>query len=224
MTPRAVVETAVGRGLGLIAVCDHNSAENVEAAIAAAESLPISVLPGMEITTSEEVHILGIFETCQAALAMQETVYQHLTPGENNERLFGYQFVLDKDDYVISENKRLLIGATDLSIDRVVSAIHDLSGLAIAAHIDRERFGLLYQLGFMPEALQLDAVELTSNASLGDVSERFGCSISLPAVRDSDAHLPGDIGKHRTEFEVEAPTFSEIRMALQRREGRNIIN
>ncbi len=224
MTPKMIVETALSRGLGLIAVCDHNSAENVEATVAAAESLPLSVLPGIEITTAEEVHVLGIFETCQAALAIQEIVYQHLTPGQNDERLFGYQFVVDQYDYVVSENKRLLIGATDLSIDHVAGAIRDLEGLVVAAHIERDRFGLLYQLGFVPDSLQLDAVELTSETTLREVGEKFGCSLGLPVVHDSDAHFREDIGKLATEFRVQAPTLSEIKMALQRVGGREVIN
>jgi len=224
MTPKTIVETALSRGLGLIAVCDHNSAENVEAAVAAAESLPLSVLPGLEITTAEEVHVLGIFETCQAALAIQEIVYEHLTPGQNDERLFGYQFVVDQYDYVVSENTRLLIGATDLSIDQVAGTIRDLEGLVVAAHIERERFGLLYQLGFVPDSLQLDAVELTSKATLKDVGDRFNCSLDLPVVHDSDAHFKEDIGKLATEFRVQAPTLSEIGMALRRVGGREVIN
>ena len=224
MTPRAVVEAALGRGLSLIAICDHNSAENVEAAVLAAESLPLSVLPGMEITTAEEVHVLGIFESCRSALAIQEIVYEHLTPGRNDERLFGSQFVVDQYDYVTSENERLLIGATDLSIDQVVESIHDLGGLAIASHIQRERFGLLYQLGFVPDSLSLDAVELTSKTTLKEVGDRFGCSLSLPVVYDSDAHFRQDIGKIATEFAVLAPTFSEIVMALRGAEGRRLIN
>jgi len=223
MTPKTVVETALSRGLDLIAICDHNSVENVGAAVAAAESSPLSVLPGIEITTEEEVHVLGIFETCQAALAVQKIVYEHLSPGPNDERLFGYQFAVDQYDYVVSENKRLLIGATDLPIDHVVQAIRDLKGLAVAAHIDRERFGLLYQLGFVPDSLQLDAVELTSKTTLKDVEDRFGCRLDFPVVYDSDAHFKEDIGKLATEFRVEAPTLSEIRMALRRVGGREII-
>ena len=224
MTPRAVVEAALGRGLSLIAICDHNSAENVEAGVAAAESLPLSVLPGMEITTAEEVHILGIFESCRSALSIQEIVYKHLTPGRNDERLFGSQFVVDRHDYVTSENKRLLIGATDLSIDQVVESIHDLGGLAIAAHVQRERFGLLYQLGFVPDSLSLDAVELTSKTTLKEVGDRFGCSLEFPVIYDSDAHFREDIGKLATEFAVLAPTLSEIMMALRGAEGRRLIN
>ncbi|MBN2209483.1 MAG: PHP domain-containing protein [Candidatus Coatesbacteria bacterium] len=223
MTPRAVVETALGRGLSLIAICDHNSAENVESAVLAAESLPLSVLPGMEVTSAEEVHVLGIFESPKSALALQEIVYKHLTPGRNDERLFGYQFVVDQYDYVTSENERLLTGATDLSIDQVVESIHDLGGLAIASHIQRERFGLLYQLGFVPDSLSLDAVELTSKTTLKEVGDRFGCSLEFPVVYDSDAHFMEDIGKLRTEFAVLAPTFSEIALALRGAEGRQIV-
>ena len=224
MTPRTIVKTAIDRGLGLIAITDHNSAQNVEATIAAAEALPISVLPGIEITTEEEVHLLGLFDSCQSALAIQGIVYEHLTPGLNNEKLFGYQYVVDQDDFVIKENKRLLIGATNLAVDHVASSIHAFGGLCIAAHIERVRFGLLYQLGFIPEGLQLDAVELTSDISVSRIAQSFGCPIDVPVVYDSDAHYPIDVGRMTTTFEVEAPTLSEIKMALRGAEGRQLIN
>ncbi|MCD6328200.1 PHP domain-containing protein [bacterium] len=224
MTPKTIVEAALKRGLGLIAISDHNSAENVEAAVAAAESLPLSVLPGIEITSAEEVHVLGIFETCKSALEVQQVVYEHLISGQNDEKLFGYQFAVDQFDYVVSENERLLIGATDMSVDQVVAAVHKLGGLAVAAHIERERFGLLYQLGFMPESLELDAVELTSKTTLKEVRDRFGCTLDFPVLRDSDAHFKEDIGKFSNELVVEAPTLAEIRMALRGVEGRQLIN
>ncbi|RLC46600.1 MAG: histidinol-phosphatase [Candidatus Coatesbacteria bacterium] len=223
MTPKTVVKTALDRGLGLIAITDHNSTQNVEATVAAAEALPLSVLLGIEITTQEEVHLLGLFDNCQSALAIQEIVYKHLTPGINDEKLFGYQYVVDQDDYVIEENKRLLTGATNLAVDRVASSVQALGGLCIAAHIQRERFGLLYQLGFIPEKLAIDAVEITSDVSLLQVAKRFGCSIDFPVVYDSDAHYPDDIGKMTTTFEVEATTISELKMALKGISGRRII-
>lgn len=220
MTPRAIIAKAIERGLGMIAISDHNSAENVEAAIAAADSTSLTIIPGMEITSSEEVHILGLFDSVTAAQGVQKVIYEHLNPGQNNEEFFGSQYVVDKDDYVISENKRLLIGATDLSVSEVVETIHKFSGLAVAAHIDRERFGLLYQLGFLPEGLELDAVELTGNSKLSEVEEKFRCSIDLPQICDSDSHFLDDIGRRTTEFLVEAPTLSEIRLALKGIDGR----
>ena len=139
MTPEAIVATAASRGLDVIAICDHNSAENVRAVAAAAEGRTLTVMGGMEITSREEVHVLGLFDGSDAAAldALERIVYENL-PGENDEATFGEQTVYGEDGSVVGRNTHLLIGATTLSLERVVEAIRDLGGVAIASHIDRE--------------------------------------------------------------------------------------
>ena len=215
MSPPAVVRTARERGLDLIAVCDHNSAENVGAASRAAQNTGLAVIGGMEISTREEVHVLGIFEDDRALGSAQEIVYENLM-GENDPETFGEQLVMNEWGEVVRHNGRLLIGATGLSLKEVVWTIHRLGGVAIAAHVDRPRFSVMSQLGFIPAGLGLDGVEVCSDewpAVAGD----------LPVVRSSDAHRPEEIGSRYTRFLVENPTASEIGMALRRTEGRRIL-
>ena len=114
MTPRAIVRTALDKGLDMIAVCDHNSARNAAAALRAAAGSNLTVIPGIEITSSEEVHVLGLFPSETEAEAVQEEVYARLI-GENKEEVFGYQVVVDEFDDVEDLDQRLLIGATTLS-------------------------------------------------------------------------------------------------------------
>lgn len=215
MSPPAVVRQGRQRGLHLIAVCDHNSAENVEAAARAAQNTGLAVIGGMEISTREEVHVLGIFEDDGALASAQEVVYENLS-GQNAPDMFGEQFVMDERGEVVRHNDRLLIGATRLSLEEVVGTIHRLGGVAIAAHVDRPSFSVISQLGFIPEGLGLDAVEV--------------CSDDLPAlpqdlavVRSSDAHRLAEIGSRQTHFLVERPTASEIGMALWGIKGRRIV-
>jgi hypothetical protein len=199
----------------LIAICDHNSAENVEAVSRAAEKVNLAVIGGMEITSREEVHVLGLFDDDGRLNAAQSAVYDHL-PGENDPDTFGEQTVMDVEDNVIGHNPRLLIGATDLTLDEVVRTVHAFDGLAIAAHVDRPSFSVLSQLGFIPEGLGLDGVE----ACAGPVPS---LPANLPVIRSSDAHRPDDIGARHTCFLVERPTKSEIGMALKRVGGRRIL-
>jgi PHP family Zn ribbon phosphoesterase len=117
---------------------------------------------------------------------------------------------------VTGENRRLLIGATDLPLGEVVRTIHGLGGMAIAAHVDRPSFSLISQLGFVPPGLQVDGVEVCSDA-LPALPQR------LSVVRSSDAHRPEEIGSRYTLFLLESPTASEIEMALRRIEGRRIL-
>ena len=215
MSPPAVVRRGREKGLHVIAVCDHNSAENVEAAIHASEDAGLAVIGGMEITTREEVHVLGLFKDDRALQSAQEVVYENLR-GENDPETFGEQWVMNERGEVVRHSGRLLIGATGLSLEEVVQTIHRLGGLAIAAHVDRPRFSLISQLGFVPAGLGLDGVEACSDKPPAVPED-------LAVVRSSDAHRLEEIGSRYTRFLVERPTVSEIGMALRRIDGRRIV-
>ena len=222
MTPREIVAHARERGLHIIAITDHNSAENVEATSRVASGTGLLVLAGMEISSSEEVHILGLFESPDQARCMQDVVYAHLPSGENDERLYGHQIIVNEDNEVLGFNKRLLIGATDLSAHEIVNLISSFGGISIASHIDREAFSVLSQLGFIPEDLRFDAVELSPLIRRGEAEKRFDTLRKFPSVSFSDAHHVTDIGKRSTTFTMRAPTFYEITQALSHRNGRGL--
>ena len=146
-------------------------------------------------------------------------VFENL-PGQNYEDVFGLQVIASHDDYVDGYNKRLLIGATTLSLEQVVTLIHDNGGLAIAAHIDRESFSIVGQLGFVPGDLPLDAVEISARGVNADaVPERC---IGFPMVTGSDAHHLEDIGRVRTTLTAAEATFEEFGLALKGVDGRAV--
>jgi len=221
MSPIAIVRQALGIGLQIIAVCDHNTVENAAAVGRAAKGSGLTVLPGMEICTSEEVHIAAIFGDMTEASMMQTVVYEHLE-GENDEDAFGKQQVVDENGLVLGFNRRLLIGATKLSIEETVESIHSHNGLAVAAHIDREGFGIIGQLGFIPEELKLNALELSPRIAPEEAKSRFARYDKYPFICTSDAHYLTDVGTGMTTFNLEQPSFSELRMALGGEAGRSI--
>ena len=149
MSPKRIVQQSLEVGLDLIAICDHNTAENVGVAMCEGEKQGVHVLPGMEVCSKEEVHILALFEKLAQALEMQEYVYANL-PGENNPDVFGCQVVANENDEVLGENPRLLIGATRLGLHGIVEKIHLLGGLSLCSHVDRPAYGVINQLGFIP--------------------------------------------------------------------------
>lgn len=223
MTPARIVQTASARGLSIIAVTDHNSAENIPYVQKAAENTGVSVLAGIEVTSSEEVHIIALFERAETALKMQEKIYNHLPPLENDDRVFGQQVVVNEADEVITFNRRLLIGSTELNTQSVLDTIRSLGGISIASHIDREAFGILSQLGFIPGGLDLDALEISPKTDRKTAEKVFMEYRSFPWVTSSDAHHPRDIGRKQTGFIVEAPTFLEVASALKGRNGRKVL-
>jgi PHP family Zn ribbon phosphoesterase len=222
MTPRAIVRAALERGLDMIAICDHNSARNTAAASRAARGGSLTVLPGIEVSSSEEIHILGLFESDEAAEQMQDEVYARL-PGQNDEDVFGYQVVVDEDDQVEDLDQRLLIGASTLGVERVVDLIHRLGGLAVASHVDREGFGIFGQLGFIPDNLELDALEVSRLADYQSVRARHRQSRDYALITSSDAHYLEDIGVVSTRALMAEPTFQELKLALTSSDGRRIV-
>jgi len=219
MSPKKIIENSLEKNLDIIGICDHNSAENAEAVIKAAYGKEIRVLPGMEICSKEEVHILSFFETTKQALLMQDYVYDNL-PGKNSPERFGYQIVADENDEVSGENERLLIGATTLKLKELVDKIKFFNGLCIAAHVDRPAFGIISQLGFIPPDLALDAVEISWRVKPAEAIMQIPDIKRFPFIVSSDAHFPADIGKATTGFFMAEPTIEEIRLALNVKDGR----
>ncbi|MBE0432163.1 PHP domain-containing protein [candidate division WOR-3 bacterium] len=223
MSPLRIVQAALARRLDVIAICDHNSAENVQAAMNAARGTDLSVCPAMEITSAEEVHVIGLFADAGAVLNMQKKVYDNLSSGKNDERLFGEQIIVNEADEIMGYSDRLLIGATSISIEEVIAGIHELGGLAIASHIDREAYSILGQLGFIPENLPLDALEVSSRIESNQAKHLFSQISAHPVITSSDAHNLDEIGKGVTIFQVERPTIDEMRHALRNENGRRVL-
>lgn len=221
MSPTAIVKEAKKRNLQIIGICDHNSVENVEAVRKAGERQRLAVMGGIEITSREEVHILGLFSKKTALRNIQDMVYKNLS-GENDENLFGEQIITDEYDRVIGSNKRLLIGASRLPVEEIVDAIHGLGGLAIASHIDRQSFSIIGQLGFVPRGLTLDALEISPLASR-EKRCSFSQEYDLPLVTFSDAHCLDDIGRSFSSFLMGGTSIEEIKKALMGKDGRKVI-
>ncbi len=222
MTPKAIVRTALEKGLDMIAICDHNSARNAAATRRAAVDANLAVIPGIEITSSEEVHVLGLFESEIESDAVQEDIYAHLF-GENKEEVFGYQVVVDEFDDVEDLDQRLLIGATTLTTEKVANLIHRFHGLSIASHVDRQGFGLFNQLGFIPENLKLDALEVSKFSNFEKVRAEFPQTRRYPLITSSDAHYLKDIGSALILAKMAEPSFAELKKALAGQEGRAIL-
>lgn len=222
MSPRTIVTTAIKKEIDIIAITDHNSAENVIAARKAAKNTGLTVLAGMEMTTSEEAHILALFDDLESISKLQEIVYSNLMPGVNDEKRFGEQIVVNEKDEVLDFNKRLLIAATDLSVYSAVNTIHSLGGLAIASHVDKDVFSIISQLGFIPDNLKFNALEMSVHIDRKQADALFALYNSYPWISSSDAHYLADIGKRTTTFIMNEPTTADMASALNNIGGRRV--
>ncbi|MEE9523590.1 MAG: PHP domain-containing protein [Thermodesulfovibrionales bacterium] len=215
MTPSKIVIKALDAGLDIIAISDHNSAENVEVAIEIAQEHNITVLPAMEITTSEEVHLLALFGNLDDCLNVQKEVHRSIFRVPLYKHDETSQPVVNKKDEILSFNPLPLINATDIPLALIVDLIHNNNGLAVACHIDREAFSIISQLGFIPSGLPLDAVEVSYHVSSDEEAKNFLTGQYYSIASFSDAHYLPDIGRRTTEFYLENPTIHEISMSLR---------
>jgi hypothetical protein len=222
MTPPAIVARALAEGLHMIAVCDHNSARNV-AAVQAAAGDHLCVLAGMEITSAEECHVVGLFPTATAAEAAGAELAAALPRiHDGYELYFVEQHVLAADGTELERETLALATATPLDLSAVVALVHRHDGIAVAAHIDRPSFGVIGQLGFFPTDAGFDGVELSRHVPPGSQRQAEFTAYGLPIIRASDAHYLDDIGAARTLLHCETPCFAELALALAHQEGRSV--
>ena len=221
MLPELIVKRAQEQGTQIIAVTDHNSAENVASVINAARGTGVTVLPGMEVQTREEVHVVTLFDTLEQVASWQEQVYASLPPLKNDEAAFGEQLVLDADGEPAGYLDRLLLASTSFSVEDVVRRVSDLDGICIPAHVDRTAYSIISNLGFIPPELDVVGVEISHNIGPIEARERFPQLKRYSLVASSDAHRLRDMIR-RTTLKMASATVAEISLALAGEEGRGV--
>lgn len=196
MTPNNIVNMAILKGLDAIAVTDHNSCDNLPAVITAADE-NIIILPGMEIQTIEEVHVLGYFPDYNKIKAFDNELKLHLSNMKNKPDFFGRQIIFDAEDNEIGERKEMLINSVDLSIEDVTDMVRNYGGVVIPAHIERQVNGIISQLGFIPRHLNYDTIEV-SHMGVNPFPENL-----YNVIKSSDAHHLGSIMEKEFFIDVE---------------------
>lgn len=222
MSPVNIVSLAKKRGLDIIGITDHNSTKQCKLVWELGQKLGLVVIPGCEMTSREEVHCLGLFENFDALNKFQKYIDQHLTFIPHNSALFGYQVVVDKDENILEELDHYLGASLDVSIEEIEQKVHELSGIFIPAHIDRPRNSLFSQLGFFPPELKVEALQISKLADELTVRSKYKIGAEITLVKFSDSHFPDDLGKAYSIFEMEEPSFNELRKALLGLDGRSV--
>ncbi len=198
MTPNNIVNMAALCGLDVIALCDHNSCGNCEAVLkAAAKNCPnMMVLPGMELETAEEIHVLCLFADLNDALAFEKIVRAARSPIENRPDIYGRQVLRDENDELIGFEPKLLVTAASIPIDSVPALVRKHNGAAIPAHIDRESNSIISNLGFLSPDMDFQTIELSKKLFSPKKAEFLEKNrlMRYNVLLDSDAHYLEDIG------------------------------
>jgi PHP family Zn ribbon phosphoesterase len=220
-----IVGAARAAGIDVIAISDHNSSDNYPAISERAEGNP-AVLPGIEVQTAEDIHVVAVFPDYQLVTAFQSwlwKVWAKMPPTANDPDIFGDQVVIDKDDGIVRMEDVLLVQGVGYDVDAVVRKIRDAGGLAILAHVDRPAFSYPAVLGPFPEDYPADAFELSWRLDSAEASEWRRRYPSRTFIRSSDSHMLESLGRgHCTKMYLEAPTFDEIKLALLGAGGRRV--
>ena len=221
MTPRNIIRHAVEAGIDIVAITDHNAGDNVEAAFRAAVGTGVTVLPGMEVETSEEAHILTLFDKMSSFAKWREFVEAHRTDLLNNENRLGAQFIVDEEDNLIRSETVMLLAALKADVAIITAVVRELGGICVASHVDRPAYSLIGQLGFIPADVHLAAVEVSRVTPLEKARLLMPAIRGYPIIVSSDGHTVDDfLSGPKTIFFMEAPTIVEIRQALSGENGR----
>lgn len=206
MTPQNIVNMSKIMGYDVIALTDHNTSRNCPAVMKAGKEAGLMVIAGMELCTSEEVHIVCLFPDLEKAMAFSDYVYTTLPPVKNKPSIFGDQLICDENDNVIGTEEKLLITASSISCMKVVETVKKYGGICYPAHIDRSSFSILSNLGTIDESFGFTCAEIFDMIKEKELKEKHPYLNKLKIISDSDAHY---LEKMRIpEFFIETPELS----------------
>ena len=200
-TPNNVAGMAKLSGLDIVALTDHNSVKNCPAFFEAAERYELIPIAGMELTTSEEIHVICLFEMLDDALRFGEEIDRRRLPVKNRPDIFGEQLILDGEDNLIGNEENLLSVATDISVEALPELVREYGGICYPAHIDRDSGGIVSILGTLPDNLGFITVEFRDAGNIKSYSERFDLS-GMTTVTNSDAHFLEGIRDKEAYFDL----------------------
>jgi PHP family Zn ribbon phosphoesterase len=208
MSPVRIADAAVKAGLQVIALTDHNTTANCRTMIETGNKKGLLVIPGSEVTTAEEIHCLCYFDNPDVLDTFENLLQNALPPVKNDPSKFGYQLVVNENEEILRSIDTLLLSATDFTLNKLETLVHELGGIIVPAHADRPSFSILSQLGFFPLDFYADAIELANTGHQNENTSVFPGNI--PWISSSDSHYIHMIGTKRTAFLLEELSINAI--------------
>ena len=212
MTPANIAGMAAVKGLDVIAVTDHNSCRNCAPAMKMAEEYGVIALPGMELCTEEEVHVVCLFPDLQAALDFDAYVYDKMLKIPNKEKIFGEQLLYNDMDEIIGKEPNLLLCNTSIGFDEVYALTEERGGIMIPAHVDKTTNSLIANLGFIPPDSQFTCAEIKNLSKKEELLRQHVYLNQCRIISNSDAHYLEHINE------------PDLTLLVEERSVRGIIN
>ncbi|MBR3036662.1 MAG: PHP domain-containing protein [Lachnospiraceae bacterium] len=206
-TPNNLAGMATLNNIQIMALTDHNTTKNCPAFFAACKRYGIIPIPGMELTTSEEIHVVCLFPTLEDAMAFNEAVDGRREKFPNRTDIFGEQLILDGDDNVIGSEPDFLTNATTISLDEAPLLVEQFHGVCYPAHIDRSANGIIAILGTFPKELPFVNAELHFAKNEEQYRRDYGLEGKRILV-SSDAHYLTDLREDNASIEIPDGPYS----------------
>jgi len=202
-------------GLDAIALTDHNTAQNCRAAMEVGKSIGVTVIPGMELCTSEEVHVVCFFDELKNAESFSDYVLSTVPSVKNRPEIFGDQLIMDAEDGIIGTQELLLTTASGISADNVVKTVGEYGGFCYPAHIDRSSYSIISNLGMITPEMNFTAVEMTENADRDEYEAKHPIIKNMPVYVSSDAHYLENMREASHTLEAEENSIKAILNAMK---------
>ena len=216
MSPCRIIARAHGAGLGMVGITDHNASANVRPTLEQGRRYGICVVPGVEMTSREEAHVLVLFDRIETLDEWQQVIDDNLPAAANVPDIFGDQVVYSCDDEIVALDERLRQVGVNMGLSRVVEAVHERGGVVIPSHVFRNRHSLTSQLGLIDADAGYDALETRwrdwqqQDRHVGD------CAYGYPVITGSDAHFLEDVGRVVLEVCDDVTTVSRLLASLRK--------
>ena len=215
MTPANIAGMAAVKGLDVIAVTDHNSCRNCAPTMKMAEEYGVIALPGMELCTEEEVHVVCLFPDLYTAMDFDGYVYDKMLKIPNKEKIFGEQLLYNDIDDIIGKEPNLLLCNTSIRFDEVFALTEERNGIMIPAHIDKTTNSLIANLGFIPPDSQFTCAEVKDLNKLSGLLDTHLYLSRCRIISNSDAHYLEHIPEPEHTIDVAGLSAAEIIKALK---------
>lgn len=202
-TPNNILGMASLSGIDILALTDHNTTKNCPAFFKAAEKYAITPIAGMELTTSEDIHVVCLFENLADAMSFDKEIEKRRVLIKNRVGIFGEQLILNADDDVIGTDEYLLTNATTLSVEDVPQLVTEHNGVCYPAHIDKMSNGIIAILGAFPPTPYFGCVEFHSPDKIEEYRQKHELGDKL-IILSSDAHVLTDMRDGESYFMLDA--------------------
>ncbi len=210
MTPNNIINMAILKGLDIIAITDHNNTVNCKPCIEVAQDKDIIVIPGMELQTKEEVHLICLFKNLNTTEDFQKIINSKIANKYNRPDFFGRQLIFDVYDNIIGEDNRLLMTSINISINEAIKLVTEFEGIVIPAHIDKKAFSIISNLGFIPQDLDITSVEISKGTDFDKFLSSHKYLNKYNIIFNSDAHYLGKISERSNYFNLKEKRIKDL--------------